>query len=110
MSYEGYTQNICVNGHYTETDVYTNNPLCAECHSELKWENSVDMTNGDSVGIIPLSVLEEKFGTGKSDSTGVLLRIPEPGECDQLRCWSEYDESSKSLIYHNLIVGFVHGQ
>lgn len=51
MSYEGYTQHICVKGHY-----YANGPgfpdVCALCDSPAAWSNEVDDTNHDGYGQI----------------------------------------------------------
>ena len=46
MSYEGYVQYICEDGHYTVTDAYEvfyDNCNCGKC---MKWHCSVDVTNG----------------------------------------------------------------
>jgi hypothetical protein len=47
MSYEGYYQCLCKNGHYFEENVYdTHNNACPHCSSEVAWWNQVDTTNG----------------------------------------------------------------
>lgn len=47
MSYEGYTQTLCINGHYKEIDCNDNiEKYCKKCKKELVWFNSVDLTNG----------------------------------------------------------------
>lgn len=68
MSYEGYEQYICANGHYSEADAYCSPSLCPVCGSETGWHNRVDETNGDSVGIIPLELLNEKFLISAEDT------------------------------------------
>ena len=47
MSYEGFTQALCANGHYQECDCH-DNPVdpCPECGAEIVWRNEVDVTNG----------------------------------------------------------------
>lgn len=46
MSFEGYYQNICANGHYTVRDVYEDSDrLCSECGAGFVRENLVDNTN-----------------------------------------------------------------
>ena len=54
MSYEGYHQILCVNGHLFEFDCYSqNNPTrgsagdwkCPVCGTPMAWWNSVDQTN-----------------------------------------------------------------
>lgn len=49
MSFEGYYQILCENGHYETHDVYTNGPeyfKCSTCGEDAKWWNLVDLTNG----------------------------------------------------------------
>ena len=52
MSFEGYFQRLCKNGHYSELDVYdpTDVPRerwkCDVCGEPLAWEKTVDQTNG----------------------------------------------------------------
>lgn len=47
MSYEGYRQYICKNGHAFTRDAYNDdNPKCDICKAEPVWANSVDQTNG----------------------------------------------------------------
>jgi hypothetical protein len=48
MSFEGYYQKLCKNGHYATVDVY-NDYLewkCAVCGEKEAWSNIVDYTNG----------------------------------------------------------------
>lgn len=61
MSYEGYTQHICKNGHYFETGCYEDLscPFCKEVVSS--WSNEVDQTNGPSQGAISIEKLREKY-------------------------------------------------
>ena len=64
MSYEGYVQCICSAGHYAEFDCYEfgffdHKPVCALCSNEFVWSNSVDQTNGEDYGLIPMEALEE---------------------------------------------------
>jgi len=47
MSFEGYYQNLCSNGHYWTEDVYGENyETCPRCGKETVWSNLVDVTNG----------------------------------------------------------------
>lgn len=47
MSFEGYFQQICKNGHYHVYDAYDNEEeKCPDCGSEWAWSNMVDTTNG----------------------------------------------------------------
>jgi hypothetical protein len=57
MSYEGYIQALCENGHYNQfqdrMDVDPEAEVCHICKSKIVWTNSVDDTNGDHWGLIP---------------------------------------------------------
>ena len=50
MSYEGYEQAICENGHYQEVDAYFSCENCRTCGAPIKWTNSVEETNGGPGG------------------------------------------------------------
>jgi ferredoxin len=53
MSYEGYEQLICKNGHYFENyDTYNYEASCPICQEKAAWNNQVDQTNGGNQGII----------------------------------------------------------
>ena len=45
MSFEGYYQHLCENGHYWCCDAYCDNDTCNECGGNSVWENLVDQTN-----------------------------------------------------------------
>lgn len=61
MSYEGYEQCICSNGHYFERDCFDHNGVCPVCLAKSTWWNGVDQTNGPDQGAVPMEVLKEKF-------------------------------------------------
>ncbi len=47
MSWEGYQQNLCANGHLYESDVYnTDDNTPCHCGAACVWWNLVDITNG----------------------------------------------------------------
>jgi len=48
MSFEGWYQMICENGHYFSGDCYDIEPenAACQCGSKVKWWNLVDVTNG----------------------------------------------------------------
>jgi hypothetical protein len=51
MSFEGYYQRLCKNGHYHIQDALTamycgDETVCSVCHEPFIWENLVDQTNG----------------------------------------------------------------
>jgi hypothetical protein len=48
MSYEGYEEYLCENGHHMERDVYDIRSVteCEYCKGKLLWRHSVDQTNG----------------------------------------------------------------
>jgi len=50
MSYEGYEQVLCENGHYNEIDSRVQDPeeySCPFCGAGIAWFNCVDQTNSD---------------------------------------------------------------
>lgn len=54
MSYEGYTQYICTEGHYDARDAHDDywdeHPTCSVCGSHFRWSHMVDQTNGFEEG------------------------------------------------------------
>lgn len=55
MSYEGYVQIMCADGHYWTEDDPQEHPQCAECGKPSVWTNGVDETNCESYGEIDVS-------------------------------------------------------
>lgn len=58
MSFEGFYQRLCTNGHYSEEDVYMSSSedyyTCYVCGEKLAWWNLVDTTNIEPVGFVNL--------------------------------------------------------
>ncbi|KKM81994.1 hypothetical protein LCGC14_1324030 [marine sediment metagenome] len=52
MSYEGYSQHICANGHQFDNDCYADHNKC-HCGADSVFCNMVDDTNYYQDGIIP---------------------------------------------------------
>jgi len=55
MSYEGYVQYLCKNGHNWEQDCYVDDfeagsDKCPHCQQKAVWRNDVDTTNGSFEG------------------------------------------------------------
>lgn len=51
MSYEGYREHLCPNGHKGACDAYDRDPIaCPECGERWIKIRSVDQTNGRDVG------------------------------------------------------------
>lgn len=49
MSYEGYAEYLCVNGHHSSVDAYSDNlRWCNYCGEALRYRHAVDQTNGTS--------------------------------------------------------------
>lgn len=47
MSYEGYIERLCANGHLSNVDCYEDAPnTCVICQAPIAWERNVDETNG----------------------------------------------------------------
>jgi hypothetical protein len=46
MSYEGYTEHLCANGHHWAHDCYEDEKACPRCGKPSVWCHHVDQTNG----------------------------------------------------------------
>lgn len=66
MSYEGYVEHLCKNGHYWTIDVYQDYHSCPHCTEESVWKHSVDCTNGE---------VELEDGTIHPDTTQFPLEV-----------------------------------
>ena len=60
MSFEGYYQVLCENGHLHFVDVYDfpDTWICS-CGKKAAWKNMVDQTNNEDEGAINLEVEQE---------------------------------------------------
>jgi hypothetical protein len=58
VSYEGYVQTICENGHYGEHNDYDDLETCSVCGAPFAMYNCVDDTNCEQSGVIPQEVLD----------------------------------------------------
>lgn len=87
MSFEGYYQRLCKEGHYWCVDTcgydIEEDELCLKCGTKYVWENLVDVTNGsyeyNGIRIDGYIALEEKERTvcDKCNSTLELkFKIP----------------------------------
>lgn len=56
MSFEGYYQCICKNGHYSCIDVYDDRDKYVDCFEEIIFKNIVDETNGEHCGFKKIPV------------------------------------------------------
>jgi hypothetical protein len=59
MSFEGYYQYWCSNGHHWVADVYMEQKTCPHCKALAQVENLVDETNCESYGYIKPKVAKE---------------------------------------------------
>jgi hypothetical protein len=63
MSYEGFEQLLCENGHYWVVDAYDLSfdlsEKCSVCGAGVAWYNGVDQTNCEEVGYVELELLNE---------------------------------------------------
>lgn len=62
MCFGGYTQMLCINGHYHEVLFTTQKPeVCPYCGRQFVWENIVDwVTGGGDCGKVELQCLSPK--------------------------------------------------
>lgn len=105
MSYEGYDQCLCGNGHLFEQDCY--NECNCDCGSPTHFLNSVDNTNGDDVGIILSSdwkkflISEEKSQTCNLGHVHVthraIYRIPKADELVGIRSYKDWNGKWRRL-------------
>lgn len=70
MSFEGYYQALCENGHYCGGDCYmfSHGEPCAECGAKIKWWNLVDQTNGiidDDPSTMEIELVVKEYKTIK---------------------------------------------
>jgi len=65
MSYEGYEQCICEDGHYFCADVWGGEEKC-HCGKKAVWYNSVDETNCDGYGFIDMEQFIETAAETKT--------------------------------------------
>ncbi|MBI3632293.1 MAG: hypothetical protein HY225_02500 [Candidatus Vogelbacteria bacterium] len=106
MSYEGYVQVLCENGHYHAFDAYDDvvsnsidwaqfngyggvdqerKPWACFCGKDMVWVNNVDETNCESAGYVELEVqTEAKFCTcvdcgNKHVTEAMTYKIPRGG-------------------------------
>lgn len=102
MSYEGYSQNLCANGHLYNTDCYSTSEerICSEpgCGSESVFSNEVDQTNGGDQGVIndwsSLQIegaVHKKCGCCEHISlvSAARYRIPTQSEQEALRSYED---------------------
>ena len=95
MSYEGYAQVLCPEGHYWVVDAAENGePKCPRCGKSEAWYNAVDDTNCDSFGEIDMSPFVVSRTTFETCSLGHvhekgadIYRIPTPEETEKARCY-----------------------
>ncbi len=76
MSFEGYYQKICGQGHSWHCDAYGEVGICPYCGEATVWSNLVNYTNGSwddegnrIDGFVELEVMEER----KCESCGSIL-------------------------------------
>jgi len=100
MSYEGFEQHVCKNGHRYDIPVmyYGDSDNCHVCGAESAWFNGVDDTNGESYGKVPDDVwiqqfilTEEEWGTcnmgHRHMAKAATFRIPSVHEHATSRHW-----------------------
>lgn len=84
MSYKGYYQCICENGHRFDYDVH-NRENC-ECGAKAVFSNSVDQTNGYEEGYVSDKDWE-KFRISSEDVKSPIYNIPTDEEIESLRTY-----------------------
>lgn len=97
MSYEGYVQLLCAEGHLSEVCWTGKEPKRCRCGAKMVWRNAVDITNGSFEQV-------EKNGawydTKKRIDGLVRLKVKRRvyGACPH--CHEEIKDIVKEIIYH----------
>jgi len=76
ISFEGYYQKLCKNGHYWTTDCYINDEICPYCGEISIWENLVNITNGSFY-------TDPETGKEKRIDGYIELKIKSQKKCDK---------------------------
>ena len=102
MSYEGYEQHLCKNGHRFFCDCFEEVGVCPVCEVESIWSNPVDETNCESYGIIPewewkklliKDAVVETCNLGHHHITSeAIYKVPE--DSNKIRYYRHVDSSS----------------
>lgn len=100
MSFEGYYQHICQNGHYgTEPYDYAGDAppwKCDECGAESAWCNRVDDTNCDNCGYIEPVVRVQEHYDDKGNFVPAVCEIPQEKDDEDLSsCRTKDDPCSE---------------
>ena len=85
MSYEGYSQFLCKNGHESLRDCYEDDLIiCPKCNEQIVWSNMVDTTNGSYDeegnqidGYVDLKIKEQKCCSCCNNILETIYEIPE---------------------------------
>jgi len=110
MSYEGYVQRICENGHRYDTDAMSDthmgDGLCPFCGAASAFENHVDETNCDSIGFVTIEDWERFIIEPEETQTcdlghihitkDAVYRVPTTEELAPLRRY--YDPQTKGYL------------
>lgn len=104
MSYEGYEQYLCDNGHYFEGDSWTAIEECPSCKGKVAWNNSVNETNCDGIGYVPMDqflIHPDKTETCNMGHVHVVesavYRIPTAKETKDAQTYYEQDGTRYNL-------------
>lgn len=109
MSYEGYKDCICANGHLTSQDAYEDHP-CVVCEAPIVWVNEIDQTNGEDVGYISSEDMRsfciERETTSKCPTCHshtlykpAVYRVPTPEETASIRTITTFFEDQQLQVY-----------
>jgi len=97
VSYEGYDQYLCGNGHYWSQDCYDDSRECPECKQPPVWWNAVDETNCMAWGYIDVDKFIATPAVNVtcptcnhvSQSSPPIYRIPTKDETDEARTFRD---------------------
>ena len=104
MSYEGYDQVLCENGHYHTYDCWefwtSEGWVCPNCGAKAVWSNMVDVTNGSwdeetherIDGFVELQLLDECKCGHCGSILEVRYKIPTEEDMIKAKPWRYKDE------------------
>jgi hypothetical protein len=87
VSYEGWFQLLCANGHLSACDAYEDPPVVCRCGASMVWSNSIDNTNG-------CSSPDDHSRVGSCECGMVDLEVVTPGEvCECPTCGVRHEKA-----------------
>ena len=94
MSYEGYTQHLCLNGHQWFANAYAENDECPYCSENSIWQHEIDETNGTDEE--DQNTFEIKLDVYQKEKYSVCQCCGNETITEQIRYWIPFEFKSKN--------------